>query len=255
MPAIIPRPVYFFTDFGPGSPYMGLMHAALARCSRQLRHKGPLPRSIELCSTVASCAVRQAAYLLAALVDYIEEDAVVVAVVDPGVGTARAGVVLEALNRTFVGPDNGLLARCAAAPAARWFRLEPPQAMSASFHGRDWFTPAAATLACGLKPAMQPCAAAHIHGLDWPAQLADVIHVDHYGNVMTGLSAQGLARNALVQAGECRLGWARTFDDAPRRGAFWYANSLGLVELAVNHGRADQLLRLAVGDAVTLLNR
>lgn len=250
----LPRPVYFFTDFGPGSPYMGLMHAALAACSRQLQPNHPLPRSIELCATVAPCAVRPAAYLLAALVDHIEEDAVVVAVVDPGVGTARGAVVLEVLHRTFVGPDNGLLARCAAAaPTARWFRLDPPPTLSASFHGRDWFTPAAAHLAYGLQPAMQPCAAATIHGLDWPAQLAEVIHVDHYGNVITGLPAQGLSSNTRVQAGKHRLGWARTFGEVPHHGAFWYANSLGLVELAVNGGRADQQLQLALGDAVTLL--
>ena len=254
--AHLPRPVYFFTDFGPGSPYVGLMHAALARHSRLLLPQAPVPRSIELCSDVAPFAARQGAYLLAALVAHIEDDAVVVAVVDPGVGTARAGVVLETSGRTFVGPDNGLLARCAAAdPAACWYRLEEPETLSATFHGRDWFTPVATLLAHGLEPSRQPCAASAIHGFDWPEELAEVIHVDRYGNVMTGLSAQGLGRRVLIQAGGHCLAWARTFGEAPGQGAFWHANSLGLVELAVNRGHAGQQLGLAVGDAAARLDR
>lgn len=249
----MPRPVYFFTDFGPGSPYMGLMHAALARHSRLLLPQAPVPRSIELCSDVAPFAARHAAYLLAALVTHIEEDAVVVAVVDPGVGTARAGVVLETSGRTFVGPDNGLLARCTAAdPSARWYQLEQPEVLSATFHGRDWFTPVATCLVHGLEPSRQLCAASAIHGIDWPEQLAEVMYIDGYGNVMTGLSAHGLGRQVLVQAGGRRLAWAHTFGKSSGQHAFWYANSLGLVELAVNRGRADQQLGLAVGDAVAL---
>ena len=252
--AALPRPIYFFTDFGQGSPYMGLMHAALARHSRLLLPQAPMPRSIELCSDVAPFAARQAAYLLAALVAHIEDGAVVVAVVDPGVGTIRAGVVLESLGRTFVGPDNGLLARCVAAdPSARWYQLEEPENLSATFHGRDWFTPVAAHLAHGLEPSRQPCAASVIHGFDWPEQLAEVIHVDRYGNVMTGLSALGLGRETMIQAGGHCLAWARTFGEVPAQRGFWYANSLGLVELAVNRGHAAQQLGLAVGDAVAFL--
>jgi S-adenosylmethionine hydrolase len=251
--ADLPRPVYFFTDFGPGSPYVGLMHAALARHSRLLLPQAPVPRSIELCSDVAPFAARQGAYLLAALVAHIEDDAVVVAVVDPGVGTARAGVVLETSGRTFVGPDNGLLARCATAdPSACWYQLAKPEILSATFHGRDWFTPVATLLAHGLEPSRRPFAASSIHGFDWPERLAEVIHVDRYGNVMTGLSAQGVGRQALVQAGGHCLAWAPTFGAMPAQGAFWYANSLGLVELAVNGGRADHLLGLGVGDGVVL---
>ena len=109
-------------------------------------------------------------------------------------------------------------------------------------------------MAHGLEPSRQLCAASAIHGFDWPEELAEVIHVDRYGNVMTGLSAQGLGRQVLVQAGERRLAWAHTFGETSGQHAFWYANSLGLVELAVNRGRADQQLGLAVGDAVAFLD-
>ena len=78
-----------------------------------------------------------------------------------------------------------------------------------------------------------------------PGDLARVIYVDHFGNCMTGIRAESLPRNAQALVGKRKLRNARTFEEAPS--AFWYENSLGLVEIAVPRGSAARTLRLRIG--------
>ena len=88
---------------------------------------------------------------------------------------------------------------------------------------------------------------------DWPDELAEVVYVDHYGNAMTGMRAAVLPGDAkLVVAGR-GLERARTFSDQPPGTAFWYENSNGLAEIAVNQGRADRVLGLSIGMAVEIV--
>lgn len=89
-------------------------------------------------------------------------------------------------------------------------------------------------------------------GWDWPAELARVIYVDRFGNAMTGLRAAALADGAVLTLDGLRLARALTFFDAAPGAALWYENANGLAEIAVNQGRADKMLGLAVGSAVTI---
>ena len=84
-------------------------------------------------------------------------------------------------------------------------------------------------------------------GVDWPDDLAQVIYIDHFGNAMTGLRAARLGPDARLALAGAALDRARTFSDLPKGGAFWYENANGLAEIAVNSGRADELLGLSVG--------
>lgn len=239
--------IVLFTDFGIAGPYIGQVKAVLHR-------EAPNVPVIDLCADAPTCDPKASAYLLAALVDWFPAGATFVAVVDPGVGGPRAPLVLEADGRNFVGPDNGLfelVMRRASRFQVQEIGWRPP-ALSHSFHGRDLFAPIAARIAARtLWPGMlRPVEPTRMP--EWPDDLAEIIYIDHYGNAMTGIRADRLPATArLVVAGKV-LPHARTFVDVEAGRAFWYENSNGLVEIAVNRGRADTTLGLAVGTPVSV---
>jgi S-adenosylmethionine hydrolase len=128
-----------------------------------------------------------------------------------------------------------------------------PEALSASFHGRDLFAPAAARLARG-DTAVELTRPGEIGRYpDWPDDLPEIVYVDRYGNAMTGLRAALLSATACLAVGGRVLTRRRTFSDVPEGVAFWYENSNGLAEIAVNAGRADANLGLTVGTPVGVL--
>ena len=88
---------------------------------------------------------------------------------------------------------------------------------------------------------------------DWPDDLREIVYIDHYGNAMTGLRAITLPGNTRLAVGGRVLERARTFSDRPPGTAFWYENSNGLVEIAVNQGRADRELGLAIGNLAEIV--
>ena len=199
---------------------------------------------------------RASAYLLAALTHEFQPGDVVLCVVDPGVGSQRRGIVVECDGVFYVGPDNGLfeiLIRRAASCSVKVIDWHPETA-SASFHGRDIFAPVTCMIANG-----EPVALADIDvGLryapaqSWTDELSEVIYIDSYGNLMTGiLAAPGWQnRNLSLLINGQSLSPARTFSDVGLGQGFHYRNSIGLCEIAVNCGRADQVFGAEIGTAV-----
>jgi S-adenosylmethionine hydrolase len=239
--------IVLFTDFGLAGPYTGQMKAVLHR-------DAPDAPLIDLFADAPSRDPRRAAYLLAAYALWFPAGTVFLCVVDPGVGGARAPLVVEADGRLYVGPDNGLfeLVRRRARSTRLWEITQQPALLSASFHGRDLFAPAAAALARGGKPAMTERPPEFGRHGDWPDDLAEVVYIDHYGNALSGMRAASLPPQAVLIAGRGRVPRARTFSDLPPGAALWYENSNGLAEIAVNLGRADTALGLAVGSAIEI---
>lgn len=239
--------IVLFTDFGLSGPYTGQMKAVLAQ-------RAPGVPVIDLFADAPAFDPQLSAYLLAAYAGIFPVGSVFVAVVDPGVGTARRPLIVEADGRLFVGPDNGLfeLLRRRAAEVKVWAIDWRPEALSASFHGRDLFAPVAAILASGGTVERSPLDPADIARPDWPDDLPRIVYIDVYGNAMTGLRASALKPDAILKAGGHAVRPGRTFADVPVGGALWYANSNGLAEVAVNCGRADRNLGLAVGDPVEI---
>jgi S-adenosylmethionine hydrolase len=239
--------IVLFTDFGLAGPYTGQMKAVLQRLA-------PAVPAIDLFADAPSRSPKPAAYLLAAYAAWFPAGTVFLCVVDPGVGGARAPLVVEADGRLYVGPDNGLfeLVRRRAA-SVRIFEITwRPERLSASFHGRDLFAPVAAQLARGDKPGMAERSPDFGRHAQWPDDLAEIVYVDHYGNAMTGLRASRLAAEAKLVVGKHRIAHAGTFSGVPAGTALWYENSNGLAEIAVNLGRADDALGLAIGGLVTI---
>lgn len=240
--------IVLFTDFGVAGPYVGQLRAVLAR-------QAPATPVIELFSDAPACDPKAAAYLLAAYIGEFPVGTVFLGVVDPGVGGRRKAGVLFAGGRWFVGPDNGLFEIVVrrAQETPRWRELAvAADGISATFHGRDVFAPAAALLACGAMPDGRDQPFAAMRRPAWPDDLAEVIYIDGFGNAMTGLRADRVAAATGLIVGGVHLARARTFSDVPEGAAFCYQNANGLIEIAVNQGRASERLGLKVGTPVEI---
>lgn len=239
--------VYFFTDFGAEGPYLAQMETAL------LAHF-PAARVLNLVANAPPFSPRPASYLLDALLPYLAPGCVIVGVVDPGVGGERKAILLEASGRRFIGPDNGLFAALLRTKGIRCREIHwPASSLSATFHGRDLFAPAAGTLLAGGELDLSPLPVDELEGHDWPDELGEIIYIDHYGNAMSGLRAERLAPDARLQVGDRRLSRYRTFSDLPAGEMFWYENSIGLVEIAVNRGRACEEPGIGVGAPIQVI--
>lgn len=243
--------IVLFTDFGADDIYVGQVKARLALTA-------PGVAVVDLLHNAPDFSPRPSAHLLAALCGQFPEGSVFLAVVDPGVGTARPAVIVEADGRYYIGPDNGLLSVMAARARQRrqWRITWRPEQLSATFHGRDWFAPVAAAIAAKGSPAAWPPGRVDARPsleVEWgEADLAEIIYFDHYGNALTGLRAAHLAADARLSLHDLILSPGRTFADQAPGKAFWYANSLGLVEITVNQGSAALMLGLRLGDAVAV---
>lgn len=238
--------IVLYTDFGSSDIYVGQVKSVLRRLA-------PHAAVIDLAHDLPPFRVRAAAHLLDALKNVFPEGTVFMCVVDPGVGTQRGAVMLEAGLRRYVGPDNGLLSVVAA--RAEMTRISSiawrPQDLSDSFHGRDLFAPVVARIAAGTLPPdhLRPLPAlVTSFGAD---DLGEIIYIDHYGNACTGVRASGAPRDGVLAARGQRIAGARVFGEVAPGAPLWHRNSHGLVEIAVNCGSAAQVLGLRVGDPVT----
>jgi S-adenosylmethionine hydrolase len=238
--------IVLFTDFGAGDLYVGQVKAVLQRLA-------PGIAVIDLLHNAPAFNVRASAHLLAAMVGCFGAGSVFLTVVDPGVGGARDAVVVQADERWYVGPDNGLLSVVGARAVKGdcWRIVWQPEQLSASFHGRDLFAPVAATLAVqGGLPNGRFEHAGRLNVDFGGDDLLEIIYVDHYGNAHTGIRASGIPREAVLAIGERQLSYVRVFSEMAAGKAFWYENGQGLVEVAVNCGSAALLLGLKIGDSM-----
>jgi S-adenosylmethionine hydrolase len=231
------------TDFGANGPYLGQMEVAIRRLA-------PAVPVVHLVADAPMFDPISAGYLLAALVEELPPDTVVLAVVDPGVGGARLPLILRVDDLWLVGPDNGLFEPLIrrAGRVRGWQIVWRPDRLAPTFHGRDLFAPVAARLALGLgaeaaggreiDPPRRP---------DLPDDYCRIIYIDAYGNAWSGLRAAGVPETARLTLAGLTIGHAARFEAVAPGAPFWYANSSGLVEIAVHRGRADHLPGLTLG--------
>ena len=240
--------IALITDFGIGSPYVGQMRMVLAE-----RCQNPQPAVVDLISDLPPFRPDLAAYLLPALIAGFSPDWLCLCVVDPGVGSSRRPIILNADGQWFVGPDNGLLAIIAKrAGKLRCWQIPQPEAISSTFHGRDLFAPQAVQIANGNTPDRDQLDVDSLIGIDWPDELEKIVYVDHYGNLITGVRASTITEQSEVMLAGRRLKQACTFSDVRPGEAFWYKNAFGLIEIAVNQGNASQILGVEAGSPIAL---
>lgn len=237
--------IALFSDFSNTDPYVGLMKMAIYK-------HAPNCKVIDICHNLPVFNPNASGRLLQALVRGLPKEAIVLAVVDPGVGTDRHALWLEIDGRHFVGPDNGLFARIVnAAENVNAHIIGYDQSkVSASFHGRDVFAPFAANLEVGKQSNSERIDFEKLKGRSWHTDLAEIIYIDHYGNAMTGIGATSIPNDAVIKVKNTDLFFARTFADRKGEAMFWYENSLGLIELSMYGQSIRKNLNLEVGEPV-----
>lgn len=253
--------VTLLSDFGLSDGYVAAVKGVLlSRC--------PAARLVDVSHEIPAGDVAAGAFVLAQAARHFPAGAVHLAVVDPGVGSARRAVACQVGDAFFVAPDNGLLSRVlpplssgavqAHSLEARDLWREP---VSPVFHGRDVFAPVAAHLAGGgrLMDAGPPLDLESLVCLEWPrveaameAVRGCVVHVDRFGNLVTNLDA----RSVRAEAGEVEIAQRfvpvlRTYSDAPPGALLALTGSEGLIEVACNGGDAAKLLGVQRNDVVT----
>lgn len=243
--------IVLFTDFGFNGPYVGQMKAVLARLS-------PDSMVIDLMHDAPCCDPEASAYLLGSLVNEFPDGTIFLCVVDPGVGGSRKPVVVNTGQHWFVGPDNGLFNIVALlaerSNEVKWWCIDwQPKRLTSSFHGRDLFAPVAAMLANGDEVPGKRLLLEKKEKIQWPADLAKIVYIDHFGNAITGIRENSITTNQTLIVNGHRIGWARTYSDVNLGEGFWTINSNGLVEIAVNQGRANLQFSLGVGDEVHIV--
>ncbi len=256
--------ITLLTDYGSASPYPAELKAVLAARCRAL--------IIDITHDVPPHDIGAGAHVLAAVAPMYPVGAVHLAVVDPGVGTARRPLVVAAGGHCLVGPDNGLLmvaARVLGRPRAYAIdvgrvALRP---LSETFHGRDLFAPAAAAIAMGLPPdRIGPEADAPLELFGPPATRSAgvirgrVLYCDTFGNVITNIPGPWLEMvgvDALIEhrSGSIAARRVRTYAEGHRGESLVLVGSTGTVEVAINGARAADALGLTAGDEILLARR
>jgi hypothetical protein len=244
------------TDYGTSDGFVAACHGVIARTA-------PNVRVIDVTHQVPPGDVTRGAHVLAQAVPHLPPS-VHVAVVDPGVGTARRGVVLVTPDALLVGPDNGLLpwAADALGGIVAAAQLVPGDGVSRTFHGRDVFAPAAARLASGgdptqVGPAVDPASLVRLPdplvtvGDGWLE--AEVVTIDRFGNVQLAAAGELLRDVAAeVTVGGVRARHGGTFADAGPGELLVYEDSAQRVAVAVNGGRAAVVLSVTPGDVLRI---
>ncbi len=263
-------PISFLSDFGRTDEFVGVVHGVIAKLA-------PESRVIDLNHEIAPGSIRAGALALTRAIQYLPEG-VVLAVIDPGVGTGRRAIAAETAWGFFVGPDNGLLSPSVAmvGGATRIVAIENPEARIPSpgetFHGRDLFAPAAALLASGeaqLEDLGPPVAPETVMPLLLPLPevgpgrvVGEIWWVDRFGNCQSNIGPDVMAEAGIEPGSDLtvRVGgagteapWVATYGDVDGGRPLVHIDSSGLLAIAVRGGSAAEEFNLADGTAVTFL--
>jgi S-adenosylmethionine hydrolase len=263
--------ISFTTDYGLRDGFVGVCHGVIARGC-------PDARVIDLTHEIPPQDIHSAALVLASSMEYLPDGAVHLAVVDPGVGTARRGVaVLSRSGARFVGPDNGLLEPAVTASGGAVEAVDVGRSpfvlvpVSATFHGRDVFAPVAAALAAGralsevgseVEPASLVTLERTRASRERGAVVAHVQYIDQFGNLQLDADPDDIVW--VTAAGPVTVvssAWDRpplgvhhgvTFADVPTGELVLYEDAHRSPAIAVNRGSAAERLGLGVGDELRI---
>jgi len=254
--------ITLLTDFGLDDYYVAAMKGViLSRCEHA--------RLIDISHGIEAQNVLSAAYVLLGAYQFFPSGTIHLAVVDPGVGSSRRGIILRTERYNFVGPDNGLFSLVTPEPV-EVFEIQAsaylPVSISNTFHGRDIFAPVAAALAAGIKPEElgtsigDPKRLAPLMQTTGPEIKSRIIHIDRFGNGVTGIERRHLSQDLVSGSFALRIGDAAIHEQkrfyaeasiiADQPFVIW--GSLDFLEISVTNGSAAALLGLCCGQELTL---
>jgi S-adenosyl-L-methionine hydrolase (adenosine-forming) len=254
--------VTLLTDFGLDDYYVAAMKGViLSRCD--------YAHLIDISHGIAPQNVVSAAYVLLGAYQQFPAGTIHLAVVDPGVGSNRRGIILRTDRYDFVGPDNGLFSLVTPESVGA-FEIQPstylPAMVSNTFHGRDIFAPVAAALAEGIKPEdlgspiRDPKRLAPLAQVTGSTIRSRIIHIDRFGNGVTGIERRHINSDLVpgsfaVQIGDAAIHVQKRFyAEAPVIAGepFVIWGSLNFLEISVTNGSAAESLSVSYGQPVTL---
>jgi S-adenosyl-L-methionine hydrolase (adenosine-forming) len=246
------RIITLTTDFGTTDGYVGEVKGVLLS-------NAPDADIVDITHDIPPQDVERARLTVARIWRRFREGTIHLVIVDPGVGSSRAALAVASDGRFLVGPDNGVLSPALLVPGARVVALSVPTGSSATFHGRDVFAPAAASLALGATidalgtEARSPI----VRRTPEPTRRADgaiegeVVVVDRFGNAVTNLIS---LRGGMIEVGSLAIPIRRTYADVKPGEPIAVVGSSGFIEIAIRDGDAARALKLARGTPVILRN-
>jgi S-adenosyl-L-methionine hydrolase (adenosine-forming) len=224
-----------------------------------LLSRAPTATLIDVTHDIPPGDIRAAAYVLGRTWTRFPTGTVHLAVVDPGVGSARAALGFSAHGHCFVGPDNGVFTPIFHDTEIEAVELPVPPSASPTFHGRDVFAPAAAALAAGADlSSLGGRFAGFPHRLAYTAPhregrsvIGEIVYVDRFGSLITNLPADLVPAQATLDIDELEIGpLRRTFSEVPTGNLLAYIGSGGTVEIGVRDGSAARRLGVGMGARV-----
>ena len=250
------RPIITLTtDFGLRDPSVGSVKGVILSIH-------PDAVLVDLTHDLPRHAIAPASYVLSMAARYFPAGSIHLAVVDPGVGSARRPLVCSAGGRWYVGPDNGVFAEvrrrdpsseCHEIADPR-FCLKPPRS-SPTFQGRDVFAPAAAWLARGTPPGAFGPRVTDPVGPAFSPRQGEIIWVDRFGNLISGIAPDAGVGGFVVSVAGRKIPFVTHYAEGPPDAPAALVNSDGLVEVFVNRGDAAARLGASIGAPVALIPR
>jgi S-adenosylmethionine hydrolase len=260
----MPKPILTLTtDFGLQDHYVGAMKGVILGIC-------PQAQIVDVSHLVNPFEISEAAYVIAQAYPCFPRKTVHVVVVDPGVGTARRPILVEAAGQYFVGPDNGVLSmvysrekhKVRLIANDRYFR----KPVSSTFHGRDIFSPVAAHLAAGVPPSrMGKLIEDHLrpafekpHRAGKRTWIGRILKIDHFGNIITNIHSSEFPdleqRNFSLTIGPQSVGvLARNYAECGPGELFAIVGSSGYLEVSVGQGSAAKQIGCETGAPVELM--
>ena len=244
--------ITLLTDFGTTDHYVAEIKGVLLT-------RAPGVTLVDMTHSVSPGDVRSGAYILGRTWHRFPPNSIHMVVIEPGVGTSRAALALSASGHAFVGPDNGVFTPVLQDTPVEAVLLATPETASPTFHGRDLFAPAAATLARGTPlhtlgqpftgiPERLAYTTPHYEG---KSIIGEILYIDRFGPLITNLTSELVPGYASLEVEDLDIGpLRRTYADVGTGGLLAYIGSAGAIEIAVRNGSAARRLGVGVGGRV-----
>ena len=237
--------IVLFTDFSYQGSYVGELKAAIlgnneSTCIIDLMHDAPMFN------------IKYSAKLLSCLIDKFPMNSIFCCVVDPGVGSERDAIAIKNKDQYFVGPNNGLFEYIIREESnLEFYQITyHPKDTSNTFHGRDIFAPVCSQLLHKDFQHIKEISHDSVKRINWSDNLAEIIYIDVYGNLVTGINTKDISKDSILIYKKRRIPYARTYSEMNSNKYYWTSNSKNLLEITTNSRNTAKSLSSQIGESV-----